>query len=182
MSTPSRTVARVALALIGAALVVGLGVAGAQQRTDAAAADDAGAPILAAPALTGPLLGSGTAFDSSSIAGRPIVVNFWASWCPPCNDEAPTLAAAYDEWHGQGVAFVGVDAMDDPADGLAFIEHYGWTYPVLDDASGALQSSWNIPGLPVTLFIDRAGNILARHSGAIDEDTLRARIELIAAS
>lgn len=182
MSTSTRIGARLALVVTGAALVVGLAVAGAQQRSGLASTADASTPILTAPALTGPLLGSSAAFDPSSIAGHPTVVNFWASWCPPCNEEAPALAAAYDEWRGKGVAFIGVDAMDDPVDGLAFITQYGWTYPVLDDASGVLQSRWNIPGLPVTLFIDRAGNIVARHSGAIDEQTLRSRIELIAAS
>ncbi len=132
--------------------------------------------------LSQPLLGTSSLFDVSTLQGRPIVINFWASWCPPCNAEAPTLAAAYDKWSAKGVAFVGVDSTDTAAAGEAFIQKYGWKYPVVEDSSGDMQIDWGVEGLPTTFFIDPTGNIIAQYSGGIDAESLDSYIQKIATS
>ena len=133
----------------------------------------------ARPTLSFQLLGEIAKFDDSMLVGKPVVVNFWASWCPPCNEEAPTLAAAYEKWHSQGVEFVGVDSSDSTAGGLGFIQQYDWRYPVVEDPDGEVQTLWGLTGLPATFFIDRHGVVVGKFNGAIDAETLDSYIALI---
>lgn len=135
-----------------------------------------------APSLARQMLGTTDVFDDSQLDGSPVIVNFWASWCPPCNEEAPALAAAYEKWAPNGVKFIGVDSTDETSGGLAFIKNYGWTYPVVIDPDGAMQTQWGLDGLPATFFISRSGEILHVHSGAIDAETLNANIKALVAS
>ncbi len=133
----------------------------------------------AMPATRMPKLGGGT-ISMASYRGTPIVVNFFASWCPPCNMEAPLLGKAERAWRAKGVTFVGIDVMDQDAYGRAFLQQYGLEYAAGTDADGAVSRAWGVNGYPETFFIGRDGRIRSVYPSAIDAKTLDARIAQIA--
>ena len=112
--------------------------------------------------------------------GKPVVLNFWASWCPPCKGEMPEFEKVYSEL-GQDVQFVMVDLVDGmqetKATGEKYIRDQGYTFPVFFDAKGEGASEYGIRSIPTTIFIDKDGNSIAEVLGAIDEATLRRGIE-----
>lgn len=107
------------------------------------------------------------------LRGTPVVVNFWASWCPPCRVEAPRLEREWRAASGRGVAFVGLDTQDLTGDARAFLEEFGITYPNVRDGSDAVARDWGVTGLPETFFVDRQGQVVGRVIGAIDSRQLR---------
>jgi peroxiredoxin len=125
----------------------------------AAAATDA-APQHAhigspAPNWTEPKAGGGT-LELASLKGKAVYLNFFATWCPPCNEEAPAINALQQKYGPQGLQVVGVDVLENAASAEKFMTEHKLTYPALAD-SGALRDEYNINGLPVHVFIDRAG-------------------------
>jgi len=157
------------LALLWAALRV-LGGTGLPQ-------DPSGTP---APDFEAPLLGGGGSLALSDLKGTPVVLNFWASWCGPCKQEAPILAAAEKKWRDQGVVFLGVDAQDNEADALAFDERYGIEYRSVVDPQGRIVVQYGVLGFPESFFIDADGVIRAKYVGPIDEASLEAYVSSIA--
>lgn len=117
----------------------------------------------------------GAAFGTGSYAGRPVVVNFFASWCPPCNSEAPDLAA-FAEAHPE-VAFVGVDVNDKLADAKDFVARYGLPYPVVYDAQGEIGQRYGVDGIPTTMFFDKTGNQVDVVVGATDRAGFEERLK-----
>jgi len=117
----------------------------------------------------------GGAFDSSSYAGRPVVVNFFASWCPPCNSEAPDLVA-FAKAHPE-VAFIGVAVKDKPADARGFVAKYGLPYPVVDDGQGEIARRYGVNGIPATMFFDKAGKQVESVVGATDRAGFEERLQ-----
>lgn len=104
-------------------------------------------------------------FSVADYAGKPLVINFFGSWCGPCRLEAPDLAK-FSAAH-PGVQFVGIAVRDQEADAVAFMQEFGLDYPiVLDDDS--LGQAWNITGVPTTIFIDSRGQEADRIVGAAD--------------
>lgn len=97
------------------------------------------------------LVGDGT-ISSDELRGKPVVLNFWASWCIPCREEAALLEEKWREYRDR-VTFVGVNLRDEPADARAFVKKYGMTYPVVRDAEQTLARAIGLVGLPQTFFI-----------------------------
>ena len=131
-----------------------------------------------APANSG-LLEAGSAQARAALAGtpgKPIVVNLWASWCAPCRDEAPTLAAAARRYAGR-VSFVGVDYQDSPDDARKFMAAFGLPFPSVNDRTGQIANTLGLRGIPVTAVFDERGTEVFRRVGAITQSELVAALE-----
>lgn len=122
---------------------------------------DKPAPGSAAPDFTARYLDDSGSLTLSSLEGRPVLLNFWASWCPPCKDETPLLQQASEDYAGE-VAFVGIDTRDSRTDALQFVEQYGVTYPQVFDEGEQLYTRYGLTGQPESFFIDQNG-IVIRH-------------------
>jgi len=115
--------------------------------------------------------------------GTPIVLNFWASWCPPCKMEMPHFNKVSEEYSKDELIFLMVDLVDGQREtvetGKAYIEENGYTFTVLYDSDQEAAYTYSIRSIPCTLFIDSEGYVEAGVEGSIDEDTLRRGIDLI---
>ena len=135
---------------------------------------------FAAPALTLPALNATGDLTLSSFKGKPVVLNFWASWCTTCKDEAALLGDAERKWRDQGVVFLGVDASDKADSAKAFAKLYNFEYDSFFDAAGTIGPAWGVTGYPETFFIDAQGRIVSKFVSAIDAQTLDHSIAAIA--
>jgi thiol-disulfide isomerase/thioredoxin len=138
-----------------------------------------------APAFSGPLLGGSGEFDLAQAKGDVVVLNVWASWCPPCRSEAPALQAVSAELTDQDVQFVGINVRDNETDARAFEQEFGLTYPSVVDTDSALLLAFRdtLPpsAIPSTLVIDREGRVAARILDEITQTSLRDLVADIAA-
>ncbi|HYU19528.1 MAG TPA: TlpA disulfide reductase family protein [Chloroflexota bacterium] len=119
----------------------------------------------------------GRTFQLSEQRGRVVVVNYWASWCPPCREEARTLEAAWRTYRDRGVVLVGVDIWDTERDALAFLREFGVTYPNGPDPSGQIVIEYGVTGIPETYFVNREGQLVRRWIGPITQSQIGAFIE-----
>jgi peroxiredoxin len=130
----------------------------------------------AAPDLAGTSL-DGKPLRLSDYRGDVVVLNAWASWCPPCRAEAPELSAAQKHLAAKGVQVIGLNTDTDTAGGRAFQHDHGLTYPSISDPSGRQVLRFpkgSVPrGVPFTVVIDRRGRMAAVHPGAVTERELR---------
>ena len=163
--------AALAAVAVIALLVVGLANSGtgtsindalaAGERPDA---PDLTLPVLFAADGVGP---KGSEMALADLAGRTVVLNFWASWCPPCRDEAPLLDDIAGRYGGRGVLVLGLDTQDLSDNALGFIRQFGLTYPSLRDGSGDSEAAFEVTGLPETFILDAEGRIAHRHIGPL---------------
>jgi thiol-disulfide isomerase/thioredoxin len=123
------------------------------------------APDFAATSLTG------STIKMSSYAGRVVVLNFWGSWCPPCRDEAPTLAVLSQQYRSQGVDFLGDDVGDTAENALSFTHQVGITYPSINDPGYVIVQDFSqvapVSDTPTTVVIDRTGHVVGMVLGKI---------------
>ena len=126
----------------------------------------------------------GSAFDLDDLRGHVVVVNFWGSWCRPCEAEMPALEQVHRDTAVHGVDFVGVDVRDDVPSAESFLRAHHVTYPSVFDPSNLLALHFHgLPpsATPSTIVLDREGRIAVRHSGAILYTQLRAVVQKVVA-
>lgn len=145
-----------------------------------------------APEFNLPTLEGDSTISSDELKGKPVVLNFWASWCAPCREEAPLLERTWREYRKDGVVFVGVNIRDSLTDAKRFVEEFHITYPVVRDESQKLGTDLGVYGLPETFFVDDEWTLIATVAGqsqdderqtvvlgAISEEQLTANVELL---
>jgi cytochrome c biogenesis protein CcmG, thiol:disulfide interchange protein DsbE len=145
-----------------------------------------------APEFDLPTLEGDSTLSSDELKGKPVVMNFWASWCAPCREEAPLLERTWREYRKEGVLFVGINIRDSLTDARRFVEEFDITYPVVRDESLRLANDLGVYGLPETFFVDHKWRLLATVAGqsqddqrrtvvlgAISEGQLRTEVEIL---
>jgi len=119
-----------------------------------------------APAFSAPFLAGGGTSSLEDYEGRPLVINFWASWCEPCKAEAPLLEEAHDAYEGQ-ISFLGVDVRDARSDARAFVAEYGVGYPSVRDETRSIYRAYGLTGQPETFLIDSEGIVIDHVAGPL---------------
>jgi cytochrome c biogenesis protein CcmG, thiol:disulfide interchange protein DsbE len=115
--------------------------------------------------------------------GKAVVLNFWASWCAPCKDEAPELESVWQRWRDKDVVIVGVDLQDFGTDAQRFVDRYDLSYPVLRDTQNWTWGRYGLSGLPETYFVDRQGRLVGEHvEGPVSAEELDRNIQIALAS
>jgi cytochrome c biogenesis protein CcmG/thiol:disulfide interchange protein DsbE len=114
----------------------------------------------------------------TQLRGIPVIVNFWAAWCPPCREEATMLAEA-GRRHGEQIQFLGVDILDERGAATAFIEEFSLPYPNVFDPPGEIRTAVGGIGQPVTVFYDAGGTIVDKVEGQLSQKDLDRNIELL---
>src|SRR4051794_17127661 len=167
MKRPGVIVIAVLGALLAGLLIYGVAQQGDDTSLDAAVRDG---KRPAAPDSTHPLprLGASGTSSLADYRGKVVVLNFWASWCTPCRQEAPLLSRFQSKLGDRGTV-LGVTYKDDPVDSLAFARKYGLRYPSLRDSKLELAPAYGTRALPETFVIDGRGRIVAVSRGEVSQ-------------
>ena len=161
------------LALLAVAITAGLVIA--ELATSGAGDGEKTAPELPTQVLRGPRV------DVGSLRGKPAVINFWASWCTPCKEEASELERLADTLGGRAQV-IGVDWNDTTRNATAFIREHGLTYPNLRDGSSEVGNRYGINGLPTTFVLDAEGTIVRTLRGPQTTATLREALASVSSA
>ncbi len=156
------------IAAIVAILFVGLG-----KDPQAIASPLVGRP---APDFALKAVGTGETIDLAQYRGKPVIVNFWATWCHPCWDEHPVLTQT-SQVLGNQVQFLGVVFQDDESRIKSFLQQRGWAYPTLVDQAGKTAIAYGVGGVPETYFLDRNGTIVAKFAGPMSADDIQTNLQ-----
>lgn len=167
--------------LLFAAALVGLLSYGVAQKGEDRSIDAALAKgeRIAAPEPDQALALLGRTGDSGSVAdfrGKVVILNFWASWCPPCVEELPLLEKTQRSLDGKDATVVGVNLRDVSSEAMAFVRRYDLTYPSLRDRDADLARAYGTTSYPETFVIDRRGRIAAKRRGPVDQAWLDATL------
>lgn len=118
--------------------------------------------------------------ELNNFKGRPMVVNFWASWCAPCRQEMPFFEQTWRKYKDKGVVFLGIDVLDQEKNAKEFLNQLGISYINLYDQSGEVANDYGAFALPVTLFIDKDGKIIRKsYGGFIGEEDEKKFVEYV---
>ena len=174
------------LASLAGACLVGLLIYGVTSQSASRTLDElvARGRHPRAPGATRPLpvLGAGGVSSLASLRGKVVVLNFWASWCEPCQVEAPLLERAQSRLERHGATVLGVTYLDASPDSQSFARRYHLTYPNLRDNNGAFAHAYGTDQLPESFIIDRRGDIVALSRGEIGEAFLNRALALAESS
>ncbi len=119
----------------------------------------------------------GERFQLSNHKGKPVFINFWASWCVPCAEEMPAIEKVYKEYKSKGVVFVGIAVNDTETKAGEFAEKFEVTFPVGLDEAGDIREAYGIYGVPTSLFVSKDGRTNYVHVGRVTEDLLRHELD-----
>ncbi|MCI0650002.1 MAG: TlpA family protein disulfide reductase [Chloroflexi bacterium] len=168
------------LGLLGYALLTGAGQPG---RPSGVVVNNQAATLALldqpAPDFSLALFNTGETLRLSDLRGKVVVLNFWASWCPPCRQEAPAFEQVWQAYKDQGVVFVGVDIWDTDQEAVKFLQEFGITYPTGPDPTGEIAIDYGLTGIPETYFITPDGMIAHKAIGIVQEETLAQTIEAL---
>jgi cytochrome c biogenesis protein CcmG, thiol:disulfide interchange protein DsbE len=128
-----------------------------------------------APDFTLTLYG-GDEITLAELRGQIVVINFWASWCEPCREEASYLERVWQQRQSDGIMFIGIDYLDSEKEALAYLDQYGVTYPNGPDLASTIAQKYRIRGVPETFIINKQGQIVYFKSGPVTEDELLAEL------
>ncbi len=121
----------------------------------------------------------GATFDKAAQTGKPMIVNFWASWCLPCREEMPVLEATWQEYRSE-VLFVGVNTQEtNKEDAQELLDDFSLTYPNGIDQKSRINIDYGLFGLPETFFIRADGTLSYRHSGAVTQEIMDEQIQAL---
>jgi len=119
----------------------------------------------------------GRTYTLSDLRGNVVIINFWASWCPPCREEAAYLERTWRKYKDKGVIFIGVDYADAEKPALAYIAEFDITYFNGPDLGTRISQSYNIKGVPETYYVAKDGTLRGNHIGPLFEPELDNRID-----
>ena len=120
----------------------------------------------------------GKAVSLEAHRGQVVVVNFWASWCrPACYEEAPVLERGWRAYRDRGLVLIGVDIQDTADAARQFVRDFSLSFPNVRDLTGKVSVDYGVYGVPETFFVDRRGQIRAKHVGAVSDDVFRQHVE-----
>lgn len=122
------------------------------------------------------------ALTLSGFKGKPVVLNFWASWCQPCKEELPLLENAWKQMQAQkkNIVFLGIDFQESSSDASSFLQLHGITYLAGLDADGSIANKYGVTSLPQTIFIDRYGKVTGREPKELTSQELSRNLQSIA--
>lgn len=174
------------IATLAGLALVGLLIYGVAVQAPARTLDEAVARNLRPPApkatMRLPLLSGAGSRSLASYRGEVVILNIWASWCPPCRAEAPLLQKAQRSLLRHVGTVLGVTARDASPDSLSFVHSYHLTYPNLRDSTGEFAGAYGTDQLPETFVLDRRGHVVAISRGEVDEVFLRHAVSLAESS
>jgi cytochrome c biogenesis protein CcmG/thiol:disulfide interchange protein DsbE len=122
-----------------------------------------------APAFELPRLDAEGTLALASLRGKVVVINFWASWCIPCKEEAPALEATWQRYKDRDVVVLGVNVQDLIPEAMRFLKETKTTYPSVRDKSNVIYRAYGLTGVPETFFVNRVGRIVRKFPGAVTD-------------
>jgi cytochrome c biogenesis protein CcmG, thiol:disulfide interchange protein DsbE len=149
----------------------GLGVVALEAERNPTGRPPAAETGRAAPDFRLARLGGGD-LRLSDLRGRPVIINFWATWCAPCRQEMPEFVRLYAQQPPNGVEIVGVDLQEAEAPVRQFVDEFGMTFPVVFDRTGEVARTYRVNQLPVTVIVDREGVVRAAKYGPVTPEWL----------
>ena len=157
-----------AMLIAGFTIFLAIGVMGTTTATSRSGKELVGkkAPSFVAPKVGGQLV------SLENYKNKPLVLNFWPSWCPPCRDETPGMERIWRKYEDQGVVILGINVQDGEKEAERYISEFGVTFSNALDLDGSITVDYGVTGLPVTFFIDNDSVVTGRWVGSISEDRL----------
>lgn len=124
---------------------------------------------------------NGVQLSLAQYRGKVVMIDFWASWCPPCAREMPVLTEVYDRYRDRPVEFIGISIWDRGQDAIRFVNTFDVAYPVAIDHQGKTAIDYGVTGIPEKFFVDPEGRLVRRFVGPMDEATLSKILDSILA-
>lgn len=168
-ASENKVLAAVVAGAIGLSVLIGLAV------LPRIAPSQGGMIGQEAPTFALPVVGGGdraTRIDLSELRGNAVILDFWASWCVPCQVQAPVLDRLARRYEGRGLVVLGINVDDPPEVARSFAEQKSLSYPILLDPDGRAQALYGVHQLPSMVIVDREGKVIAFLTGIVDEGVL----------